>query len=49
MLVHVLKAFERIAAGQAAFELQDETQVYRFEGFSVTLEKKEKPNVKRDT
>lgn len=39
MLVHVLEAFERIAAGQAAFELQDETQVYRFEGFRVTLEK----------
>jgi glyoxylase-like metal-dependent hydrolase (beta-lactamase superfamily II) len=37
MLVRVLEAFEQIAAGQAAFELQDETQIYRFEGFVVTL------------
>jgi glyoxylase-like metal-dependent hydrolase (beta-lactamase superfamily II) len=37
MLVRVLEAFEQIAAGQAAFELQDEIRVYRFEGFGVTL------------
>ena len=37
MLARVLDAFERIAAGQAAFELEDGIRVYRFAGFSVTL------------
>jgi glyoxylase-like metal-dependent hydrolase (beta-lactamase superfamily II) len=37
MLTCVLEAFERIAAGQVEFELQDEIQIYRFEGFGVTL------------
>jgi hypothetical protein len=37
MLARVLDAFERIAVGQAAFELQDKTRVYRFEGFGVRL------------
>jgi len=36
-LLRVRDAFDRIAAGQAAFELQGETRVYRFEGFAVTL------------
>jgi glyoxylase-like metal-dependent hydrolase (beta-lactamase superfamily II) len=36
-LTRVLAAFERIAAGQAPFERQGENQVYRFEGFGVTL------------
>ena len=37
VLLHVVDAFERIAAGQAAFEIEDKIRVYRFEGFSVTL------------
>ncbi len=37
MLAHVLNAFERITAGQAAFEVQEETRVYHFEGFGVRL------------
>ncbi len=36
-LARVLNAFERVAAGQAAFELEDGIRAYRFEGFSVTL------------
>jgi glyoxylase-like metal-dependent hydrolase (beta-lactamase superfamily II) len=36
-LLRVRDAFDRIAAGQAAFELQGETRVYCFEGFAVTL------------
>ena len=36
-LIHVLDAFERVAAGQVAFELEDNVRVYRFDGFSVTL------------
>jgi len=37
VLVRVLEAFERIAAGQATFQLEDDIRVYRFEGFGVTL------------
>lgn len=37
MLARVLDAFERITAGQVTFELQEETRVYRFEGFGVRL------------
>ena len=37
MLMRVLEAFERIAAGLAVFELQDTTRIYRFERFGVTL------------
>jgi glyoxylase-like metal-dependent hydrolase (beta-lactamase superfamily II) len=36
-LAHVLNAFERITAGQAVFEVQEETRVYHFEGFGVRL------------
>ena len=37
MLARAQDAFERIASGQAAFELQDGTRLYRFEGFSARL------------
>ncbi len=37
VLMRVLEAFERIAAGQATFQLEDGIRVYRFEGFGVTL------------
>lgn len=36
-LLRVRDAFDRIVAGQTAFELQGETRVYRFERFAVTL------------
>jgi glyoxylase-like metal-dependent hydrolase (beta-lactamase superfamily II) len=36
-LLRVRDAFDLITAGQAAFELQGETRVYRFDGFAVTL------------
>ncbi len=37
ILARVLDGFEQIIAGQAAFELQDQVRVYRFEGFGVAL------------
>jgi glyoxylase-like metal-dependent hydrolase (beta-lactamase superfamily II) len=37
VLARVLEAFERVAAGEAAFELRDGIRYYRFEGFGVTL------------
>jgi glyoxylase-like metal-dependent hydrolase (beta-lactamase superfamily II) len=37
MLLQVLAAFERIAAGQASFESQGQVRVYRFEGFGVRI------------
>jgi glyoxylase-like metal-dependent hydrolase (beta-lactamase superfamily II) len=37
VLARVLEAFERVAAGEATFELRDEIRYYRFEGFGVTL------------
>lgn len=37
MLTDALDAFERIAAGQVAFALQDDIRIYRFDRFGVTL------------
>ena len=37
MLVRVRDAFDQIAAGQAAFEVEGNVRVYRFEGFGVML------------
>jgi glyoxylase-like metal-dependent hydrolase (beta-lactamase superfamily II) len=37
MLTRTLEAFDQIAAGQAAFEIEDNARLYRFDGFGVTL------------
>jgi len=37
VLPRVREGFERIAAGEAEFEVEDTVRVYRFEGFGVTL------------
>ena len=37
MLKYASDGFEQIAAGGIAAEVQGETRIYRFEGFSVRL------------
>jgi glyoxylase-like metal-dependent hydrolase (beta-lactamase superfamily II) len=37
VLSQLLDAFERIATGEAGFEIQGQTQIYRFDGFDVLL------------
>jgi glyoxylase-like metal-dependent hydrolase (beta-lactamase superfamily II) len=37
VLLDVLEGFERIAAGQVTFELQDDVRLYRFKEFSLTV------------
>ena len=41
VLARVQAAFDQVAADQVPFELEDDTRIYRFEGFGVTLSTQE--------